>query len=417
MSAPVVYRVSTAAQVLWSDALHVSKFYPDKLRTHKATMAKRQDLILFLANLHSTATNSGMPLGMIEIPMRLMSLRDWVQDYRIVLDHFFYVKQLGYNFGEGNHELSTLIPKPLVNHVVRAASKAAVSLKYVLPPRPEHGTISKVYVDISKTNQILRRLADTCRLDLHAPVQYLLSMPEHNFHFSPAGKLQKRDSSIWPVPAVETWPSWLREELFGPGIDIDSAYTQFLIDRIKDATKNQPNLLTMMYPDLIRSLEDKKAWRSELCTEVLGLQATDENLDKVKKLCMGLANGSKISPAILTGCRAFSVTAELVFSTVQDVSIENLTRIGKRLSRISGQYAHARRTICSWTLGTNPTRKNQKKVFSSYFEWEREARYAIWEACGRHGIMVHDGIDGIPEQYLKDIPKLIEDLNIRLTRS
>lgn len=392
-------------------------FYPDKLRHHRGTMAKRQDLILYLANLHSTANRTGMPLGMIEIPMRLMSLRDWVQDYRIVLDHFFHVRQLGYNFGEGHHELSILVPKALTKHSDRAASRAAINLQYILPERSEHGTISKVYVVQANSDRIMKKLADRGRLDLHAPVEYLLSMPEHNFHFTPAGKLQQRDTSIWPVQAIETWPSWLREDLFGPGIDIDSAYTQFLIGHLRDATKDQPKMLQLIYPDLLRSLVDKKAWRTELCEDVLGLEATDENIGIVKKLCMSLANGSRISPAILTGSRAFSVTADLVFATTEDVSLENLTRIGKRLARIASQYSDARKTVCTWLLRTNPTRANQKKVFSSYFEWERVARYAIWEACGRHGIMVHDGIDGVPEEFLKDMPSLMEELNIRLTRS
>jgi hypothetical protein len=30
--------------------------------------------------------------------------------------------------------------------------------------------------------------------------------------------------------------------------------------------------------------------------------------------------------------------------------------------------------------------------------------------------MVHDGIDGIPEQYLNRMPQIMDDLNIRLTR-
>ena len=63
----------------------------------------------------------------------------------------------------------------------------------------------------------------------------------------------------------------------------------------------------------------------------------------------------------------------------------------------------------------NPTRKNLKSVFKDYFAWERVARYSIWEAIERHGIMVHDGIDGVPQQYLDQLPVLIEQLGIRLT--
>jgi hypothetical protein len=417
MSTPTLYRVASKQPPHFSDPLHWAHFFPDKQRHHHGAMAKRQDLILYLANLHATASSSGMPLGMIEIPMRLMSLRDWVQDYRIVLDHFFEIRQLGYNFGDGNHDISILVPKALANFGDKAASKAAVGLKYVVPPRPDVGIVSKVYIQQQNKEKILKRLADTSRLDLYSPVEFLLSIQEHNFYFAPSGKLQMRDTSTWPVQAVETWPSWLREDLFGAGVDIDSAYTQYIVDNLRLALASQPKLLALIYPDLIRSLEDKKAWRAELCTDVLGLELNETNLGTVKKLCMSLANGSRISPAILTGGRAFSVTADLVISTTDDVSLVNLTRIGKRLARISNQYSAARKTVCTWLLKTNPSRVNQKKVFSSYFEWERVARYAIWESCGQHGIMVHDGIDGIPEEYLKDIPRLMSELNIKITRS
>lgn len=410
----VLYKVATEQSVHHSDPLHVGNFFPDKLRHHRAVMLKRQDLILYLANLHANAIGTGMPVGMIHIPMRLMSLRDWVQDYRIVLDRFFDIVQLGYNLGEGNHEISTLVPKNIVNGA-RAASKAASNLKYVLPARPDSGTVSKVYIEQQNRESILQGLANTGRLDLLAPVQWLLSQPEVNFHFERSGRLQQRDTSTWPVQAVETWPSWLREKIFGTGVDIDSAYTQFIVGHLRKVYKGQERLLERMYPDLIRSFEDKQAWRAELCTNTLGIQASEENIGIAKRLTMSLANGSRISPAILIGNRSFSITADIVIASTQDISPTNLIRIGARLQNIARQYSNARKAICTSMLNMKATRANQKRVFSSYFEWEREARYMIWNACGRHGIMVHDGIDGIPKEYLLDIPKLIEQIGVTVT--
>lgn len=411
----VLYRVAAEQSVHHSDPLHWGNFFPDKLRHHRSTMAKRQDLILYLANLHAAAVETGMPLGMIHIPMRLMSLREWVQDYRIVLDKFFDVQQLGYNLGDGKHELSILTPKAVVNGV-RAASKAASSLKYVVPPRPESETISKVYIRQDRASYILQKLSDVSRLDLRAPVEYLLSQSEVNFHFERSGRLQQRDTSTWPVPAVETWPSWLREELFGPGVDIDSAYTQFLVGHLKQIYTGRESLLKTIYPDLLESISNKVQWRLKLC-DTIGLERTDENIGIVKRLCMSLANGSRISPAILTGHRSFSITADIVIASTNDISISNLNRIGKRLQGIAHQYNNARKALCSSVLKTKATRSNQKRIFSSYFEWERIARYSIWEACDRHGIMVHDGIDGIPQQYLDDLPNIMNELNIRLTHT
>lgn len=410
----VLYRVA-GGNVHHSDPLHVGNFFPDKLRHHRDVMQRRQDMILYLANLHASAIGSGMPLGMIHIPMRLMSLRDWCQDYRVVLDAFFEVEQLGYNLGDGTFEISTLVPKSVTNGK-RAASKAATELKYVLPERPETGSISKVYVQQQNKTEILKRLANTSRLDLKAPVEWLLDQSEVNFHFERSGRLQQRDTSTWPVKGVETWPSWLREMLFGEGVDIDSAYTQFLVSNLRRAYVGREGLLNMIYPDLLRMLDDKKTWRSTLCTETLKIEPTEENIGVVKRLCMSLANGSRISPAILLGNRSFSVTADIILASTDDVSPTHLIAVGKRLQDIASQFVMARKTLCLHMLNARATRANQKKVFSSYFEWEREARYGIWEACDRHGVMVHDGIDGIPEEYLNRMPQIMDDLNIRLTR-
>lgn len=410
----VLYRVS-GGNVHHSDPLHVGNFYPDKLRHHRGVMQRRQDLILYLANLHAAAVQSGMPLGMIHIPMRLMSLRDWVQDYHVVLDAFFDVKNLGYNLGDGSFEISTLVPKNVSNGK-REASKAAAELKYVLPERVDVGSISKVYIQQHNRDQILKKLGTSSRLDLKAPVQWLLDQTEVNFHFERSGKLQQRDTSTWPVKGIETWPSWLRELLFGEGVDIDSAYTQFLIGHLKQAYSNQESLMNRLYPDLLRSLSDKKAWRLEICQDVLNLEPTDENIGVVKRVCMSLANGSRISPAILLGNRSFSVTADIIIASTEDISPTNLIRIGDRLQAIAKQFVNARKVICLHHLKSRASRANQKLVFSSYFEWERVARYGIWEACDRHGIMVHDGIDGIPEEYLNRMPQIMEELNIKLTR-
>jgi hypothetical protein len=381
-------------------------------------MLKRQDLILYLANLHAAAVDSGMPLGMIRIPMRLMSLRDWCQDYRVILDAFFEVKELGYNIGDGNFEISTLVPKNVTNGK-REASNAASALKYVPPPRPDSSTISKVLIQTQNKDLILTKLASSGRLDLLAPVQYLLSQPEVNFHFERAGRLQQRDTSVWPVKGVETWPSWLRELLFGPGVDIDSAYTQFLVQNLTEiyTAQGQRQLLPILFPDLLRSLHEKQTWREELCRDVLNLEVSDENIGIVKRLCMSLANGSRISPAILLGNRSFSVTADLVISCTEDISPQNLIAIGDRLQSISRQFVTARKILCASKLKRKPTRANQKEVFSSYFEWERVARYSIWKSCDQHGIMVHDGIDGIPKEYLDRMPAIMAELNIKLTHT
>lgn len=411
-----IYRVSSPEQLHPLDPLNVLCFYPDIVRKHPQKMQDRQDLILYLASIHRAAVKSGRPLGFCRIPLRLMSLREWVYDYKTVFDYFFEIIQAGYHCGD-KHEISTVIPRKLDEQVIKPIK--ARKLVYLPPSLPANGVVSKVYIHQERKELILDKLAASGRLDLHAPVEWLLTLPsnEVNFYFAPSGRLQLRDTSVWPICAVETWPSWLREALFGEGIDIESAYTQYLMEHVREGYANNPVHLELFFPDLLRSLSDKAQWRKEICVDILGLEYNEENIGTVKKICMSLANGSKISPGIMIGHGSFSVTRDIIINGVEDLSPTNLIRIGERLSAIAGQYSRARKIVCMVELGINPSRKNQKMVFSSYFEWEREARYKIWEAVDRHGIMVHDGIDGIPTEYLQDIPGLVKSLNLKLTKS
>jgi hypothetical protein len=415
-----VYKVRANRDLHPADPLHVCNFYPDKQRRHRSKMQDRQDLILYLAQLHATAVKhcaiSNKPRAFCEVPFRLMTLRDWVHDYRVVLDYFFEVKQIGFNFGEGAHEVSTLIPKNIEYAPAGGRNfgegMIRLGLLYVPPERPDDGTISKVHIQQQNAETIRLRLAEENRADLRAATDWLLRQTEVNFIFQRSGKLQQRDTSVWPVAAIETWPAWLREQLFGPGIDIEAAYTQYLLSQLQ-RTESEERIL-LFYPDIVRSVKDKQAFRQELCA-LMGLQWTDENISIVKKLCMSLANGSRISPAILSGNNGFSVTADLVIQATDDLSVENLDAIGMRLRRISRQYSDARRLVCITQYGLHPSRTNQKLVFSGYFEWERQARYAIWKEVGHHGIMVHDGIDGVPQEYLDNLPALMQKIGLKVT--
>lgn len=419
-----IYRLKAKKLPRPMDPLHVGNFYR-KERTHRDSMQERQDLILYLAKLHAQASLKGKPRAFNTIQMRLTSLREWVYDYRPALDYFFEVQTLGYNLGDDNNEVSVLVPKDLGLHT--HVQTQDFQLEYEPPPRPDDGVISKVYIrkgyvyerstgalNRCKTG-VIGRLVEENRFDLIEAVKWIMQHEELNFVFKPAGKLQQRDTSVWPVAAVETWPAWLREALFGPGIDIDSAYTQYLMQHLRVMYADRIPLLKTLFPDLLALIEDKQKWRRELCEEVLGLPWNDENISLIKTVCMSLANGSRISPGILEGGQAFSVTAQIIIKAADEVTPARLDKIGRRLQSISRQYSQAKKDICALDLGLNPTLKNQKRVFGSYFEWEREARYLIWEAIDRHGVMVHDGIDGVPEEYLDRLPDLIQQVGIRLT--
>lgn len=407
-----IYRVKAAKLPHPMDPLHVGNIYSGRERVHRSTMRDRQDLILYMAKLHSVVSSRSRPRGFSPIKLRLTSLREWVYDYRPALDYFFDVKQLGHSVSGHTSDISTLIPKPLDRSV--AQKVAQLQLRYEPGPRPD-GTISKVFVQQHNRSVILQKLIDSEWAHLQPAVEWILGHEELNFTFKPAGKLRQRDTSVWPVAAVETWPSWLREALFGPGIDIDSAYTQYLMQHLKVLHADSPGLIRTIYPDLTALLEDKVAWRKKLCEQTLGLEWNDDNIDTVKRVCMSLANGSKISPALAaSGEQSFSVTAQLI-ARATSASPDYLRDVGQRLHTISRQYAVARRSVCAGQLKLNPSARNQREVFKNYFEWERVARYSIWKSIDQHGIMVHDGIDGVPQEHLDRLPQIIEQIGIKLT--
>jgi len=122
-----IYRVE-GRRVHHSDPLHVGRFYPASQRQHRRSMKDRQDLILYLASLHASASRSGRPLGFCEIPIRLTSLREWVYDYRVALDRFFDVRRTGYRIGD-LHDLSVITPKVLDAPVTEAVGRASRSLR------------------------------------------------------------------------------------------------------------------------------------------------------------------------------------------------------------------------------------------------------------------------------------------------
>lgn len=411
------YKLSLKEPLPPTHPLHWTRFWPDLQRLHRGKIEARQDLVLWLANLYHGTIRCGKPQGFCTIKVRLLDLREMVRDYEPALEHFFEVLQHGFYFDAEHHEISTLRPKFLPANELGLVDEAAEQLRYNPPPVPHDAVISKVYLRPNLDRKALKeRCFLTGRPEIVPALSWLLQQSsEVNFHFVPSGKLKLRDTSVWPISGIETWPSWLREELFGPGIDLDSAYVQFLLHYLKEVYADRPQLMQMLYPDLIRLLHDKEAIRQELCERVIGKPYTERWRSLIKQVIMSLANGSRISPALLTNGGGFSLTAELIIDANPEASIADLIKIGDRLQSISRQFSSARKTVCLHRFGKAPTRQNVKNVFSDYFVWERAARYAIWEEIGQHGLMVHDGLDGVPQSQIDRLPEIMKRLNLRLT--
>ena len=404
-------------QVAPSSPLHWSKFWPDLIRVHRQKSEERQRLIIWLANLHAAAINSGKPRAFCEVSVRLMDLREMVRDYHVALDHFFEIKRAGFYIDEDTFEVSTLIPRRLPRAEKLVVNDIVSRVRYCPPLRPLDGTISKVIVRQHLDRTALKdRLTKDGRGDLFPAVEWLLNQPcaELNFYFKPSGKLQLRDTSIWPICGIETWPSWLREELFGRSVDLDAAYIQFLLQRVSQAYADREHLVSLLFPDIVRLLHDKENFRRELCTKVFNKSYTERNKAVIKQIIMSLANGSRISGDVLLGGGSHSLTAQLILGFIPDATRSELMAIGNRLKGISSQFSAAKKAACL-AQAKAPNRLNMKGVFRDYFTWEREARYALWNACDRHGIMVHDGLDGIPHAYVSRLPEIMRELNLKLT--
>lgn len=415
-----IYKLDYSRPLHPNHPLHWLNFWPELQRVHHSSVLARQDLIFWLANLHTNATKENLPLGLSEVKCRLCDLRAKVRDYEPALLYFFSIKQRGFFIDDENHDVSTLIPRKLPRLESVQVKRVVRALKYNLPELPEQDTIiSKVYL---RRGLVLQPLLDQVRLqgrpELVPQVTWLLSQdtPEFNFHFVRSGKLKLRDTSVWPIRGIETWPSWLRQELFGQGIDLDSAYIQFLIKNLEKAYKDSPTLIETLYKDIHKLNTDKESLREDLCVNTLGLPYTEKNKSFVKQIIMSIANGSKISEKLLDQQSSHSQTVTIILEGTKSLQNVDYKKIGDRLQSMATQFSNAKKVCALHLFKLNPNRVQVKKVFSEYFSWEREARYAIWEAVNRQGLMVHDGIDGVPEEELERLPEIMDALALKLSK-
>jgi hypothetical protein len=233
-------------------------------------------------------------------------------------------------------------------------------------------------------------------------VEWLYSQEgQINFYYERSGKLQARDKSVWPIKSVETWPGWLRTELFGRVVDIENSYCQFLMSCLETKYSEDAHLVALKYPDIVKSVYDKVNFRNYICVDILKLDATDENIKVVKRLIMSLANGSNVTPQLLASRSERSEAVKIIVDSKCNLSPSEVIYAGKKLSFIAKQFRAAKKDICINVLNKKPSAKNVKRVFQMYFEWERDQRYKIWNIIGNTGLMLHDGIDGI-ESDLSD---------------
>lgn len=403
------------------DPLYVGHFF-DLHGMWWRNRRKRQQMIISVAFAwYKLVKRQFKTPGMISEELMMTGLTKEVRDAKVIIEHFFNITRLGFNLGDGvNHSPTLVSPKRLPYKYVEAIEKIANEITFNpgLPPTAKSLVRSKVSVRRECEGVVRAKLKIEDREDLLPVVDWLYRQKDSiTFYYRPAGKLQARDTSVWPIRAIETWPGWLRTELFGTTVDIENAFCQFILHHLERKHVHNMKLLQLKYPDLLRAAYDKQKFREELCLTILQRPPTDDNISIVKKLIMALANGSNASAKLMVGTGRCPEAVQIVKQAAPDMLPTELMKAGDRLQAIAKQFRSAKRELCILLLNAKPTRQNQKQIFKLYFDWEKEARYKIWDAIGNTGLMLHDGLDGIiTSMSEKEIVDLVrEKTNIRVS--
>lgn len=406
-------------EIHYTNPLYVGNYFHLKGMWWKKRK-QRQNLILSVAAswYRVTKNNTTFP-GFIEEEILLTSLTSQVKDAKVILEKFFTISRIGFNFNNGLKSPTLVRPKKLQQNVINAIKLILDDLVYDPGDEPTDSKLTASMTKIRKHRRdfIKSELMSTGKSHLLPAVNWLLNQEndEIKFYFQPAGRLQARDKSVWPIKSIETWPGWLRTELFGTVVDIENSYLQFLTRALEEKYKNSPSLLNLKYSHLINATNDKTSFRKRICCDVLHLDYTDENIKVVKKIIMSLANGSNISPLMLVNPTGRSEAVNLVMQANPNLTHEQRSNAGKILGFICKQFKAARKDLCIHLHGAKPTRQNQKRIYQSYLEWERVSRYKIWEIAGKTGLMLHDGIDGIYGNVDDLVNKIDSIANLKVT--
>jgi hypothetical protein len=374
------------------DPLYVGHFFPLTGMWWKKRK-QRQEMIFSVAiTWYRFASKRMSAPGMLSDELNLTGLTKQVRDARSIIEHFFTITKLGFNFNDGTNFSPTVVsPKKLPKEYIDSIEKHLHNIVFDPGKRPPGNfKITNVKVRTFRADVIRARLKEEGRDDLLPATNWLLGQESVEFMYRASGKLQARETSVWPIRAIELWPGWLRTELFGTTIDLENSFCQYMLSKLQQNTTQK--MLELKYPDLLRAVYDKQKFREEICRDVLKRPPHDENISIVKRILMALANGSNCTAGLMAS-DSRSEVVRIIKQAAPDLRTMEMIEIGDRLQYIAKQFRAARRELAIIN-GMKPTRENLKKVFHDYFEWEKEARNKIWKVIGQTGLMLHDGIDG-----------------------
>ena len=389
--------IRTNLEIERTNPLHVSNFY-NLEGMWWSKRKKRQAMVLSIAVAwyYATAKLRNAP-GLLEEEMLLTAMTAQVGDAKKILTHFFTIKRTGFNFNNGIKSATLISPKKIPDSTIAAIEQLLNTSKFCPGPQPDKKdyVTSEVVVNKNRWLYAKERLIAEGKEELIGAVNWLCENDRVTFYYKPAGKLQARDVSVWPIRSLERWPGWLRKELFGTVVDIENSYCQFLVSHLYTKYESNNNLMELKYPDLLNADRKKKQFREDICSNVLHLPITPENLKHVKTLIMALSNGSRATSGLMLDGSSRSEAVRIVLQANPNLTAEQLISAGNKLQSITKQFRAAKKDICLNVLKLKPTSENLKKVFQLYFSWEREQRYNIWEMTNFSGVNAHDGLDGV----------------------
>ncbi len=97
-------------------------------------------------------------------------------------------------------------------------------------------------IDLERIKEILN---DDKNQHYVGQVNWILQQKEIKIYWKFSGFTQQRETSVWPIKAIETWPSSLRMALFGNQVDIQCAMPQFVFNEFKKIDEKHFGKLTI----------------------------------------------------------------------------------------------------------------------------------------------------------------------------
>ena len=218
-------------------------------------------------------------------------------------------------------------------------------------------------------------------LDLVQIVEWMKSNPQTPMIFVPSGELKLRHTSRWPIRNIEGWPSWVRQRIFKSFVDIKSAYLQFIVNALETEIGM---MLDRYFPNILNLWYDQNSIIAEIAS-VLNVDQ-DIHRKKIKSIIMSLAMGSAVSTKMILNAPKRSSICSSVVEICPFITESQANELTSILKPLMTEFKSAR-GICDISMPT-------------YFSWEHEKRMILWEYCSRTGVMMHDGLDGIPDEMV-----------------